>query len=518
MLEKGKRSIVLKVLLILYVTNKRNMMKLSKRDIKQGYNGIKRMAQNAYVQGDYELSLEYIEKCATIAQQFNFVYTDDELEDLLKRIGGKTISLDKPDFVPIKGRVAFYDDFSVSFVLSLQYLEALVAANKEILYVTVDGKNSRFDGVIDKVKNYANIEIKVVHKTSRVQTLKSIFDAVVDFRPEKLLLHIYTTTRVVPALYRMPSIIDKYIINLADQTFWLGAGAVDYVLEFRQFGVSVSQQRRGIKPQQQLLIPFYPLADGNSFQGFPKGCQTDGKVLIFSGGDVYKVLDERRMYWHLVKRLLDTFPEVIFWFATKIEGKGVEFVKRFIAENHYEGRMFYTKFRPDINEVMAHADIFLGTCPVCGSLMSQLAAHNGTPILQYYYPGTPDDETEQAICINKVFQISYQDEEKFIDEAEKLIKDKEYRKRQGERLKEAMVSKEQFNAMVEEALETNKSPMALKPFEVNYKVLDDRWYELEKMGHTDTMPYLCGILGKKNTLRYVPIVFLKKQVRRIKTN
>ena len=52
--------------------------------------------------------------------------------------------------------------------------------------------------------------------------------------------------------------------------FWLGAKAIDYVLEFRQFGVSVSQQRRGIISQQQLLVPFYPIIDNNPFQGFPK--------------------------------------------------------------------------------------------------------------------------------------------------------------------------------------------------------------------------------------------------------
>ena len=214
---------------------------------------------------------------------------------------------------------------------------------------------------------------------------------------------------------------------------------------------------------------------------------------------------------------MDSFPEVVFWFATKVDGD-TEFIDRFISDNHYEGRFFYTRFRPDINEVLSHADIFMGTCPVCGSLMSQLAARNGTPILQYYYPGTPDDETEQSICINESFQVSFQDENKFMAEANKLIKDAEYRKKQGERLKRAMVSEEQFNAMVKDALENHHSPIPLKPFKFDYKVLDKRWFELEELGHCNTLPYLYGILGLNKCIRYIPTVFIKKKIKQFTTH
>jgi hypothetical protein len=284
------------------------------------------------------------------------------------------------------------------------------------------------------------------------------------------------------------------------------------VLEFRQFGVSVSQQRRGIRPKQQLLVPFYPIVDNNPFQGFPKECTEKGKVLIFSGGDIYKVLDEKRMYWHLVKRVLDTFPEVVFLFATKIDGMGMEFLNSFIYENHYEGRFLYTKFRPDINEVLAHVDIFMGTCPVCGSLMSQLAARNATPILQYYYPGTPDDETEQAVCINEQFPISFDNEEAFMQEAAKLIYDVEYRKQQGKRLLRAMITEEQFNELVKNTLDTNETQIPLQAYWFNYQQLDDRWFALEKAGYISSLSYLYGLLGKKKCVRFVPKLFIKKQL------
>jgi len=490
------------------------MLKISKRDIRQGYKGIKHLAKKAFNRGDVEKSLEYIDNCAIVAQQFNFIYADYELEDLLRKIGEKVLPETPKNYQSIKNRVVFYDDFCVSFILALQYIEALVAANKEILYVSLDGKDGRFETILEKIKGYKNVKIKTIENQNRCQSISDIYSTIIDYRPEKIFLHIFAKSPIVPALYHLPQKTEKYIINLADQTFWLGAGAVDYLLEFRQFGVSVSQQRRGVKPEQQLLIPFYPVVDGNPFQGFPEGMQIEGKVVIFSGSDLYKVLDKKRMYWHLVKRVMDTFPEVVFWFATKIQGKNTELINEFIRENHYEGRFFYTPFRRDINEVLAHIDIFMGTCPVCGSLMSQLAARNATPILQYYYPGTPDDETEQAICVNEDFPISYQDEELFMAEADKLINDADYRKKQGERLQRAMVSPKQFNTMVADAISENETPMPLKPFAVDYELLDNRWFELQELGHVNIIPYLTGILGKKNVLKYCPLLFIKKQLSR----
>jgi hypothetical protein len=154
----------------------------------------------------------------------------------------------------------------------------------------------------------------------------------------------------------------------------------------------------------------------------------------------------------------------------------------------------------------------MGTCPVCGSLMSQLAARNATPILQYYYPGTPDDETEQAICINEQFNISFNDEEAFMQEAERLIRDVEYRKKQGERLQKAMITIPQFNKLVADTLITNETQIPLQPYQFDYQQLDDRWFALEKAGYISSLSYLYSLLEKKNTIRFAPKLFIKKQL------
>ena len=489
---------------------------LSINDIKNAYRGVKAKAIKAANEGRYEECLQLIKHCATIAQQFNWIYADEELEDLLRDISTKIISNTTQEYQPIENRVVLYDDFCVSYILALQYIEALAEAGNEVLYMTVAQQTGKYSTIISTIeKNYPQVKIIVIPNDNRVELATRIHNEILAFQPEKVLFHIFAHSASVPTIYALPKAIDSYIINLADQTFWLGAKAIKYVLEFRQFGVSVSQQKRGIKQHQQLLVPFYPIIDNNPFQGFPAECTEDGKVLIFSGGDIYKVLDDKRMYWRLVKRLLDTFPEVVFLFATKGDNIGMDFLNSFIRDNHYEGRFIYTKFRPDINEVLAHTDIFMGTCPVCGSLMSQLAARNATPILQYYYPGTPDDETEQAICINEQFAISFQDEELFMQEAEKLIKDAVYRKQQGERLQKAMISIPQFNKLVTDTLSTNQTQISLEPFEMDYKQLDDRWFALEKAGYISSLSYLYGLLGKKDCLRFASMIFIKKYINRL---
>lgn len=488
-------------------------LRLSLNDIKNAYRGIKAHAKQAYKDGYYERCMHYVHHCATIAQQFNWIYADDELENLLKEISTKIIT-PLTSYIPNENRVVFFDDFCVSFILALQYIEALVEAGKEVMYLTLSQHDERYADITSTIKEkYPTVKVVSITQKSMLNTSVEVYNEIVAFAPQKVLFHMMAKSRAFPAIYSLPKNIDTYIINLADQTFWLGAKAINYVLEFRQFGVSVSQQRRGILPHQQLLVPFYPIADNNSFQGFPKECTEEGKVLIFSGGDIYKVLDEERMYWHLVKRILDTFPEVVFLFATKADNFGIDFLESFIKDNQYQGRFIYSKFRPDINEVMAHADIFMGTCPVCGSLMSQLAARNATPILQYYYPGTPDDETEQAICINDHFAISFQDEELFMQEAERLIKDAAYRKQQGERLQNAMISIPQFNKLVADTLFSNQTQMPLEPFEINYKQLDDRWFALEKAGFINSTNYICSLLGRG--IKYAPSLFLKKNYNRI---
>lgn len=471
------------------------------------------MAQKYFAEGKTWQSLVYIKHCAVLAQQFNWIYADDELEGLLGGIGDRVVEEKVDSFTSIPGRVVFYDDFCTSFVLALQYMRALVAQNKEILYITSKNVSQKttFDTIVDEVGSYPGVTVKYLQEEKAFDRIRSLYRLIIDFRPEKLLLHMKAFTYQLPAFYVLPSGIERYIINLADQTFWLGKKVIDYSLEFRPFGASVSLQRRGLTLEQLLMVPFYPITDKNAFAGFPPECAED-KVVVFSGGDMYKVCDCKRTYWNLVKMLLNRHPEIIFLFASKVYRNGDADIRHFIEDNGFADRFFFIGFRKDIYEVFRHCDIYMGTCPASGSLMSQLAAINGKPILQYYIPGTPDDESEQAICFNDRFPFSFSRTEDFLEEADLLIRDPSYRVSQGERLSRAMIRPEQFNRVVADTLETNRSQVPFQTFEVNYQLLNRRWYELEILGQTNTLSFLYGIFKKGKCLRYVPTILLKMKL------
>ena len=478
-------------------------MRASKKDIKTGLRALERVALSSFKRGNPGKALHYLDEYANIASQFNLNYTSEVMESLLELLSKqciKTVS----EYHGDPDRWVLYDDFCTTYVLGLQWLEAMASSGKRILYITTrdTSKEGRHKSILDRVSEYSNVECVVIPQGKSFQRAQALYDAITGFNASKIVLH--------------KSDVIRYVINLSDQTFWLGSRTIDYCLEFRPFGASVSLQRRGLKEEQILMVPFYPADDKNAFLGFPPEC-TEDKVIVFSGGDYYKTLDESRMYWKLVKGILVRYPKVVFLFATKNIPEGDREIKQFITENHFEDRFIYIRFRPDIYQVFAHCDIYMGTCPTSGSLMSQLAAINGKPILQYYAPGTPDDETEQAICINDHFPISHFNEDSFFKEADKLIRDTDYRKAQGLRLHNAIMQRAQFDNLAVESIITNKSQLPLNSFDFNYTGLDDRWYYLEKRGYIDALQFIYSLLGAKNCFRYAPVVFLKKNLKRLAT-
>lgn len=490
-------------------------MKLTKTDIINGVKAIRRKASDSFRKGCCSEAMHYLDVCSSIAGQFNLQYADDGMETLLKQIAEKTI-IQADVYEPLPERWVLYDDFCTTYVLGLQWLEAMALSGKELLYVTTRNVNadSRHKNILDRVAEYDNVSVEIIPQGGVFEKAQALYDVLVWYRASKLVMHKYPVGSVMDlVLPVLPKGMVSYVINLSDQTFWLGARSIDYCLEFRQFGASVSLQRRGLKREQLLLMPFYPADDRNPFAGFPSECNKD-KTVIFSGGDFYKTLNDKRTYWKLIRNILHKYPQVVFLFATKNIPEGDRDIRRFINDNHLEGRFIYINFRPDIYQVFAHCDIYMGTSPTSGSLMSQLAAINGKPILQYYELGTPDDETEQAICINETFDISFHDEGDFMQEADRLITDLEYRRKQGKRLKQAMMQKSQFNKLVLDTLETNITQFPIIEYEIDYKGLDDRWYYLEKAGYLDSMSYIYGTLGKRDCLKYAPRLFLKKNITR----
>jgi len=495
-------------------------MKVTLGEVKAGYNAIKKLAKKEFKKGNFDKSLDYIDKAATVASQIMWRYADEELDDLHQKIAEKLIKSEKGKIQIKDNKVIFYDYFGSTFILAIQYIKALSKLNYHILYVYEEQNWDINVSVLEIMEKIPNVEICIIPKNiSKSERVVEIYNAIVTFKPSKLFLHINTLSDCLPALHVLPSTIIKYYINLGDHAFWLGSKAINYSFEFRCFGAVLSYEKRGLSKDKLLLLPYYPIINGYDFQGFPKDC--DNKVVIFSGGDFYKMVDANNTYWELVKAVLNQNPEAVMVFAIKIlNQKGEEFLDNFIKENNFEKRFFPIGFRPDINEVFKHCDIFMGTCPMSGGLMSQYAAFNSKPILQYY----PEElfafeETESMICFNNKLQISYTNKNEFLIEAKKLIQDADYRIQRGAELHHCLITEKQFDALFAETLKTHKSQVEILSVDVNYKALSKWWLDVNNCGFSDVGKFIYDILGKKVILS-VPSLYFRyfftKIVRKIK--
>lgn len=491
------------------------MSTLSISEIKKVYAALKREALTKYEQGDYVSAWRTMRDAVSVILEFNWEYSDPELEELLQKLSAHFLPQTPLTYNVDINRVVVLDDWCTSYVLVLQYIDALVAAGKEILYITSkDIDASSHKNIIPRISTYPKLIYHVIPTNSLpiLDWYNRVYETIVDFQPSKVIAHIAATSYFLPIVSRLPEDLLVYRSNLDDQCFWLGTSAIDYSLEFRPFGVAVSRERRGLKPEQQLYVPFYPIKDGNPFEGFPE--LPEGSVTIFSGGDFYKTLDPDYTYWNLIKEVLHAHPQAVMLFATKNGLRSQqEFLENFVRDNHLEKQFYFIGFRPDISEVFAHADIFMGTCPVCGSLTSQLAAINHKPILQYYLPDTYDDETEQAVCYNAPgMQISFSKPDEFLAEAKRLINNADYRKQRGEEIYEATLKPEQFNQVFIDAITMNHAPCPTKY--VDYEEVALRWCWPEYMGFDPHLSHHYSLLKAHKLHRKVCAVWLKYNYQR----
>ena len=479
-------------------------------ELQKIYNLLKKKANDEYDNNQYISSWHFIHEAESVIQEFNWEYADDDLEQLLHKLAVRWLPDTPNNYSAQENKVVVIDDWCVSYILVLQYIEALVSAGVEILYITSrDIQNSPFPNIISRISTYPRLKYVVIPNNSIPvdKWCVTVHQHIINFRPSKIIAHIGPCSQFLPVIARLPKTITTYRSNLDDQCFWIGRSIINFTLEFRPFGVAVSRDRRKLRPEQQLYVPFYPIKDGNTFGGFPK--LPKNSVVLFSGGDFYKTLDPNYTFWNLVKKVLLDNPNAILLYATKHGLRTQEeFLKSFVKKNHLENQFYDIGFRPDINEVFAHVDIFLGTCPVCGSLTSQLAAINHKPILQYYLPGTDDDETEQALNYNNPnLQISYTDKDAFFAEASRLINDVNYRKQQGELAYNAMIKPEQFDKIFIDAITSNYAPCPTK--QVNYTEVAHRWLWPEQMGYDNHLGYLVPMLKNHGLLKDVPELWIK---------
>ena len=230
-------------------------MKPTIRDVRRCYSKIKQLARTAISERDYNRAAGELALSARIAYLFNWIYSDPETDDMIRRIGRALFDEKSPE--PRQtARYAMYNSFGrENRGLTQQYIRALRALQVEFLYIFEDRSKAMAGVESDLAACGDRVEIfEITPSLPPTKQAEQLHRKLREYAPQVLLVQIAPWS-VMPliAFSALPEIA-KYNINLTDHAFWLGSGIFDRNIEFRDFGWTISLEKRRFAMSQ--LIPF----------------------------------------------------------------------------------------------------------------------------------------------------------------------------------------------------------------------------------------------------------------------
>jgi hypothetical protein len=467
-------------------------MSLTKEKIISDYSYFKHNAISYYQKGNIEKSVKFTQLAARIGYKFNFIYTDDELEENIQCLSRKIIP--KPvSFKKIKDRIVFYDSFAIdNRGLTQQYLRAIFSWNSELLFITTR-KNIGND-IFKELKAYSKSEVFIVSENSFSEMIKSAFQRVTEFKPDKVFLHYSPWDIFGFTLWLQINSTDRFFINLTDHAFWLGKNTADYFLEFRNFGFNLSWKYRGIPKSKLLVQHYYPIRTITNFEGFP--CETENKIIAFSGSNYYKIYGKDFFFLKVMKEVLEQNDNLLFYFAGSGNSKPL---RDFIKKNKLDDRFILIGNRNDLSEVFERIDIYVNTFPLIGGLMSQYAVISKKPIVGYADPSNYSfNDTEDFLGIEKQNIIVKSTIKDFIDYFNLLINKIEVRENNIRYISNSVISEIDFNKTLRQTIEAKKIPDSQINFDaiINEEEIFDTYYDMEVNYLKEYYALIFDILGK----------------------
>lgn len=442
------------------------------KDIQYIYNVIKPSLALAIAKNNYKKAI----KLAYIIDRIHIFYRidydllyDDDIELLINKLSSM-YSSKYGKYEPRRNYFVFCDELAWdNHGLTQQYLHALMSIDAHILYIISSGRPCHCDEITKEVLSYDKGEVYCLrNKKPSLQKITELIDTIYKYKPERILLHSFSMFDAT-AVGSVKSAV-SYRINFGDHAFWSGSNLTNYVIEFRELGKYWSVYKRHIPSNKLFLLPFYPISDNKAFGGFPE--HKPDSVICFSGGSSHKMISADNTFLDMINRLVKENPALIIYLA--IRGND-SIIKDYISKNGLDGRVLLIGYRKDLTEVLKHSDLYLQTYPLGGGLMCQYAAINGVPILSLLKISTLNRlpiEQEEAFFAPYSYRTYCQSIDELTVEAKKLIENKEYRKIIGDKLKQCVITPEQFNKQFVAILSNNESdnvPILEFPENQSYK-------------------------------------------------
>ncbi len=407
------------------------------RDIER----LKRYASKLSKAEDVPGVLKIVSCAAHLSYHMGRGYFDHDLESLVTEQG--KLHFDEIILAGGRDRWVFYDNFSLdSRGLTQQYLGALDTWGYEYLYI-VDGDPGRDENreIVKQVKQNPKAQLLDISDHVDVFQKECIFrNAMIDFEPNKAFLHFAPWRADALLLWSLVKGVERFMINITDHGFWLGASCSDRIIEFRNYGGWISHNFRGKSVDDLILQKFYPIMSPSlSFEGFPD--LTNGKFKIICGGSFYKMFDEPFTFFSIIAKILHQNLT-----AVVIVVGGGDFS---VMQNHFYklglgDRVFFLGHRRDICEVIKNSDLFLNTYPVGGGLMMQYAIELDKIMVSFASPEIPSNDARHLYG-DPFGRISFYEVDELCDDVCKIISDENYRNSREKEMKMLRSSRQDFD-------------------------------------------------------------------------
>lgn len=400
---------------------------LTRRKVKRDYESYKRKAFEYWEQGDVHKALIAVHACGELAYGYFCVdsFGDDELDELLYQIGKAKLTIPSIEN-PQDKRVVFFDSFaSDNRGITEQYLDALHYNGYEILFVTSNSQFSNESKLGKLLSGYKNCRVVVLPANKPfIQLANQVAQEMANWQASKAFIHIGPYDVMPIMLFsQYAGILHRYFINLTDHAWWLGKNCIDTNLEFRQFGLALSTQVRGIDTSKEALIPYYPvsqLSEETIDNLLPEGLE--GKFIIVTGGTFNKYLDADFTLLHLMLRVFRENPNVVLLMVGTSKA-GIQYKHR-AEKAGFGDRVFLMDNTPYLLSVFCHAHLYLCSYPMTGGLMAQIAAKQGLPVVAYSAKGMDYNDLTD-ICYSDQFVI-HDNVNGFCKQIHRLTSDLEY--------------------------------------------------------------------------------------------
>ena len=437
-------------------------MTIDKREALKQYSKMKSLAFKYYSQGNYEATANYITAAAFYMWKFNVKFVDDDFEKLIVKLSKKLLSWKSTRNNHLNNKkVIFFDTIGRDIRgLGYIYVQSLLKLNYGIYYITYTCYRNHFTPIENLIKNDKNSKIFYISD-------KSVCGAVVE--AERIIneldaptAFIYTQQHdVIPMVVfaKYSGKINRYLINMGDHAFWLGKSAIDYCIEYRDFGGMISREKRGLGEQQIIKLPFFPNDISEfQYQGLP--FDLTGKQLVLSGGGIYKTLDSANTFYHIIRQILDRNPDSIF---LMLSNNTCPPLKQLLKD--YPNRTYHLNERKDLKHVMKKCVFYLSTYPIGGGLMFQYAAREGKLPLTLKNPGMPNGFLLDSEKLNYEFNTI----EELLAEADHLIQDPEYRKAREKDLPNHLIDPDTFCIQLDKIIKEQRTDYSFEETTFNTK-------------------------------------------------